>query len=325
MKKVSLIIPIYNLEHALPACLESVCSQTYKNLEILLIDDGSCDTSAAVCRSFAEEDPRIRYFHHDNHGVSYTRNRGIQEATGELLMFIDGDDWVAPDMVEHYAAAAVETDASVVIGGMTMVHADGRREVKLPPAIGCFGSEIWDAICRDTSGVFGYVPNKMYRTNLLQRGELAFDMTMYAQEDLDFALGVYGVSHSFCLIDCAGYYYRYAPGKRSHPFHHYIRNQLKMLRLAGACPQLGYDSREAVLQRIELLVYVALYEAAPESFGETFCLCFETEGLVELLRERRCVNHRWLMKQFCKKNIVVVKDYLVIRKWISSLIHRNKE
>ena len=324
MKKVSLIIPIYNLEQALPVCLEAVCSQSYQNLEILLIDDGSRDASALVCRGFAEKDPRIRYLYHDNHGVSYTRNRGIQEATGEFLMFIDGDDWIAPDMVEQYAAAAVETGAPVVIGGVTMVYADGTREVRLPPATGCFGVEIWDTICCDTSGIFGYVPNKMYRTEVLKANQIAFDPEMYAQEDLDFALGVYSLCRRFCLISCAGYYYRYAPGKRSHPFHHYIRNQLKMLRQASAWPGLRDDSREAVMQRIELLVYVALYEAAPGAFEDTFNRCRAISGLTQLLGQRCCANHRWLMKQFCKGNMPAAKRYFMIRKRISSMIHRSK-
>lgn len=325
MKKVSLVIPVYNLENVLSNCLETVCSQTYPELEILLIDDGSLDGSGAICRSFAEKDSRIRYLHHDNHGVSYTRNRGIREATGELLMFIDGDDWVAPGMVEQYAAAAEETDASVVIGGVTMVHTDGHREIKLPTATGCFGGEIWDTICHDTTGVFGYVPNKMYRTQFLKSSEIAFDLTMYAQEDLDFALRVYGACHSFCLIDCAGYYYRYAPGKRIHPYHHYIRNQLKMLRLAAAYPRLRDDSREAVMQRIEGLVYVSLYGAEPDAFETTFSRCREITGLVELLEKRRCVHHRWLMAQFCKGNMAAAKAYFAARKWISGMIHGNKE
>ena len=325
MKKVSLIIPIYNLEQVLPACLETVCSQTYQNLEILLINDGSRDESAVICHSFMEKDSRIRYLYHENRGVSYTRNRGIQEATGEFLMFIDGDDWVAPDMVEQYITAAVEVDASVVIGGVTLVHTDGHREVKTPSAIGCFGSEIWDMICCDSTGVFGYVPNKMYRTELLRHGKIGFNPVMYAQEDLDFALSVYGVCHRFCLIGCAGYYYRYAPGKRTHPYHHYIQNQLKMMELASAYPQLLSRSREAVAQRIELLVYVALYEATSDTFGEVFRRCFEIDGLTALLSRRKCRNHRWLIAQFCKGNITAVKNYFSVRKWISGLIHRSKE
>ena len=325
MKKVSLIVPVYNLERVLGACLETLCSQTYQNLEILLIDDGSGDASADICREFVGKDTRIRYFYHVNHGVSYTRNRGIQEATGELLMFIDGDDWIAPDMVEQYVTAAEETNASVVIGGVTMVHADGRIEVKLPTAIGCFGSEIWDTICQDTTGIYGYVPNKMYRTQLLRYNEFAFDLSMHAQEDLDFALRVYSKCHSFCLIGCVGYYYRFAPGKRSHPFHHYIRNQVRMLCFAAAYPNLLDDSREAVLQRIERLVYVALYEANPATFKETFYRCYNVEGLLEMLHKRTYVNHGWVIRQFCKEKITVLKNYFAIRKQISGLIHRNKE
>lgn len=322
MKKVSLIIPVYQLEKVLPKCLDSVCSQTHWNLEILLIDDGSTDRSGEICLAYAAKDPRVRYLHHDNHGVSYTRNRGIREASGNYLMFIDGDDWISPDMVAQYIDTAESSGADVVIGGITIVHEDSHTEVKLPPCTGCFENEIWDMVCTDTSGVFGYVPNKMYQTAVLKDNQIEFDLQMYAQEDLDFALRAYGVCQYFCMTDCAGYYYRYVPGKRAHPYHHYIRNQMNMLQLASGYPKLCHDSREAVFQRIEMLIYIALYEAAPDEFEIIFKRCYEISGLIELFDNRCFVHHRWLMCQFSEGNMAAIKVYFAARKWISRKIHR---
>ena len=91
---ISVIVPVYNVQDYLPRCLESICSQTYGNLEIILIDDGSTDDSPRICREFAERDPRIRYIRTENSGVSAARNRGIGLAQGRWIGFLDSDDYV---------------------------------------------------------------------------------------------------------------------------------------------------------------------------------------------------------------------------------------
>ncbi len=97
---ISVIIPIYNVEKFLDRTLKCVCGQTYKNLEILLVDDGSTDGSGAICDRYAAEDSRIRVFHKKNGGSSSARNLGIREATGRFIGFLDSDDWIEPDMYE---------------------------------------------------------------------------------------------------------------------------------------------------------------------------------------------------------------------------------
>ncbi|HAS37211.1 MAG TPA: glycosyltransferase family 2 protein, partial [Ruminococcaceae bacterium] len=91
---VSIIIPVYNLEKYIKHCLESVVNQTYKELEIICIDDGSTDGSAEIIKSMAENDPRIKYIYQENAGVSAARNKGLDTATGEYVMFVDGDDYI---------------------------------------------------------------------------------------------------------------------------------------------------------------------------------------------------------------------------------------
>ena len=97
---ISIIIPIYNIEQYLNVCIESVVQQTYSNLEILLIDDGSNDSSGYICEEWAKRDQRITVFHQENGGLSAARNRGIQESQGSYIVFIDGDDYVSYDMIE---------------------------------------------------------------------------------------------------------------------------------------------------------------------------------------------------------------------------------
>lgn len=111
---VSIIIPIYNLEKYIKHCLESVVNQTYKELEIICIDDGSTDGSAEIIKSMAESDPRIKYIYQENAGVSAARNKGLDTATGEYVMFVDGDDYLHYQTVEILSECLKETDADIV-------------------------------------------------------------------------------------------------------------------------------------------------------------------------------------------------------------------
>ena len=97
---ISVIIPVYNVEPYIRKCLDSVINQTYKNLEILCIDDGSTDSSGKICDEYAEKDNRIRVFHKENGGVSSARNIGLKKFTGKYVGFVDSDDWIEPDMYE---------------------------------------------------------------------------------------------------------------------------------------------------------------------------------------------------------------------------------
>ena len=97
---ISVIVPIYNVEEYLPACIESILNQTYRDLEILLIDDGSTDNSGKICDEYAEKDKRCIVIHQQNKGSSGARNTGLDNAKGEYISFIDGDDYIHPQMLE---------------------------------------------------------------------------------------------------------------------------------------------------------------------------------------------------------------------------------
>ena len=109
-KKVSVIIPIYNAAQYLHKCLKSVISQTYKNLDIILIDDGSSDDSYSIAKEYQEKDSRIRLFTQTNIGLISTRKRGIELAEGEIVGFVDSDDWIEPIMYERLVQCMEEND-----------------------------------------------------------------------------------------------------------------------------------------------------------------------------------------------------------------------
>lgn len=111
MPKVSIIIPVYNVERYLPECIASIIAQDFSDFECLLIDDGSTDGSGVLCDNYAVKDSRFRVFHQENQGVSAARNRGIAESTGEWIYFIDGDDWMMPGIFNE-----IDFRPDVVIG-----------------------------------------------------------------------------------------------------------------------------------------------------------------------------------------------------------------
>jgi len=133
---ISVIVPVYNIEKEyLERCIRSICGQTYKNLEILLVDDGATDGSGAVCDRFAAEDDRIRVFHKENGGSSSARNLGIKEAQGEYIGFIDSDDYIEPDMYELLARAVVKYDAPMAQISRDEIDEAGNRmpDICIPP------------------------------------------------------------------------------------------------------------------------------------------------------------------------------------------------
>ena len=115
---VSVVIPVYNVRDYLSKCLESVICQTYRNIEIIVIDDGSTDDSAQICDQFARQDSRIRVFHGENHGLSFARNRGITLSKGEYLLFSDSDDWMESNTVETLLDFMLQAHADIVTAGI---------------------------------------------------------------------------------------------------------------------------------------------------------------------------------------------------------------
>jgi len=121
---ISVIVPVYNVEPYLRECLDSILAQTFRDLEVILVDDGSTDGSGRICDEYQRKDNRIVVFHAENHGLSAARNLGIDNAHGEWLMFVDSDDWVKPEFCMLPYQTAIEHKADMVIFGIMRVHRD---------------------------------------------------------------------------------------------------------------------------------------------------------------------------------------------------------
>ena len=124
--KISVVIPVYNSERFLPECLDSVVSQSYGDISIILIDDGSDDASGKICDGFASSDPRITVIHTENLGASAARNTGIAASDGDYVCFIDSDDYVAPDYIEYLLKLSKDHQADISVCQRT----NGRKTVK---------------------------------------------------------------------------------------------------------------------------------------------------------------------------------------------------
>lgn len=116
MPSLSIIVPVYNVEEFLDKCLQSICSQTYKDFEIILINDGSVDGSLEICKKWVKKDSRIRFFSQDNKGLAAVRNLGIREASSDQIMFVDSDDYLELDAIECLITLKQNTAAEIVIG-----------------------------------------------------------------------------------------------------------------------------------------------------------------------------------------------------------------
>lgn len=126
---VSIIVPVYNAQNSVARCLESICSQTYQELEIIVLNDGSTDDSLAVCNRFCAKDPRVTVVDKENEGVSCTRNAGLVLAHGDYIQFVDSDDHLAPDFTQRMVTAAEQYDATLVISPYWMeIPRDTQKE-----------------------------------------------------------------------------------------------------------------------------------------------------------------------------------------------------
>lgn len=206
MSIISIIVPVYNVEAYLPRCIESLLSQTFNNIEIILINDGSTDSSAIICDQYQQLDKRIRVTHQSNQGVSYARNVGIEQAVGEYLSFVDSDDWVSPNYIELLLKAITQQqDIDVAFCEYYTVR-DGK------PVIHCCNSEdnIYDHItgvhmlCQDKE-INNYVWGKLYKKELF--ASIRFPEERAMCEDMAILYKVFYLARKIYHIQAPAYYY----------------------------------------------------------------------------------------------------------------------
>ena len=204
-KRVTIIVPVYNTEKYLSRCLESIIQQTYKNLEILLINDGSTDESLNICRKYEKIDERISIINNINSGVSKSRNDGLEVATGEYIYFSDSDDFLERNAIEYMVNFCKEQVSDLLICGY-YEDIDGKREKKEWENRFISIEDAQNSIL-DPNGVGGYLWNKFFKKDIIDAYHIRFDEKISIWEDLLFVMKYVSKCESIHILNKSIYTY----------------------------------------------------------------------------------------------------------------------
>ncbi len=247
-QKVSIIVPVYNVEKYLKRCVDSLIEQSYKNLEIILVDDGSKDNSFSICKEYESKDSRVRIFHKENEGLGLTRNYGIEKSTGEYITFVDSDDYLTLDAVETMVEKATVTNADVVVANM--FYKDKEMKVMMEERL-YEGDDIKNIIinhmmgdCGKKKDAFSYTATaKLFKKELFIKNNLRFPSERkLIWEDLAFSVDVYPKCEKVYIFHKAIYYYCFNEGSLTHTYkpnklnlvmelYHYMGKKIQILNL----------------------------------------------------------------------------------------------
>ena len=206
---ISIIVPVYNKIHYINFTLSAILSQSFRDFECILIDDGSTDGSGQVCDEFAELDKRFIVFHIPNGGVSHARNIGLDNAHGEYITFIDADDKVHPDYLANIYSCAAASGVDLVIGCIEKVWADSN--IRQPAAMPYHGIVYQSELLlnfveiQKMTGIYGCCGAKLFSRRLSD--EIRFDETLHLAEDLDYYLKLFPRVKKLYFDDKPYYYY----------------------------------------------------------------------------------------------------------------------
>ena len=235
MPKISIIVPVYNVEKYLPRCLDSIIGQTFKDWECLVIDDGSTDTSGAICDEYARKDNRVKVFHKKNGGVSSARNIGLDNASGEWIMFVDSDDWLA----NNFSELSLDFESDWILFPYYIVH-QKQPELRKPTLSGCGIDELCSKyLCLQ---LLKTPWSKLYRKDKIS--DLRFDCGMRLGEDYCFNLNYLRRISSIFYDDYnAFYFYSEFPQHFTIKYKMDVPNAIEIMNcLFNAYWTLGYKS-----------------------------------------------------------------------------------
>ncbi len=204
-KLISVIVPVYKVEPFLDRCVKSILSQTYTNLEVILVDDGSPDNCPAMCDDWKNRDNRIKVIHKKNGGLSEARNVGMSMAVGEFISFVDSDDWIASEMLSHLINAIIKDNSDIAACSVEMIWENKTQRKLMTAKTNCVlnSLEAQKALI-DESLLKHPVWYKLYRKDVIK--DIPFRVGKY-HEDVFWSYLVIGNSTRVSIVDYVGYFY----------------------------------------------------------------------------------------------------------------------
>lgn len=208
--KLSIVVPVYNVEQYLNKCVDSILAQTFRDFEVILLDDGSTDGSGEICDEYAKKDSRIKVIHQQNGGLSCARNNGIKIATGNYIGFSDSDDWIEPEMYQKMLTAAETQKADIVVCRLQRVNENGGDIVEITGYDICLSMNRWEAtqeILKDDL-MRSYAVNKIYKRSLFNGIE--YPLCRYFEDTFTTYKLIYK-ANKIVTTPYIGYNYRFNP------------------------------------------------------------------------------------------------------------------
>ena len=221
MELISIIVPIYNVEQYLEECIVSLINQTYTELEIILVDDGSTDSSGKICDEFEKKDQRIKVLHKKNEGLGFARNSGLELANGQWVTFIDSDDYAEVDMISKLIENAVKYNADTCIGGFKKVDDKNVLFIEKYEKRIYKNEEVYNELFYKMLGsepekhdmIRMSVWNVLYSMKIIKENEIKFPSErVFISEDIIFDSDYYQHAQKVCIIDSTAYNYRLTDG-----------------------------------------------------------------------------------------------------------------
>lgn len=251
-ERISVIIPVYNVERYLEKCIDSIINQTYKNLEILLINDGSKDKSGEICDEYAKKDSRIKVIHKENSGVADTRNMGLEIATGDYLMFVDSDDYISNTMIQMLYDKMVLENPDMCMCNYHEVSGDYHIIDKDKNPVICEKtldnmSDIFEHYMGENHSLYVLPVNKLYKRNLFDG--IRYKKGMVYEDEL-LSHHLVGKCKKVSFVNECLYYYVQTQGSIT-------RSEFSLKKM---------DATEAILDRIEYALNINNQACVEKSF-----------------------------------------------------------
>ncbi len=317
---ISIVIPTYNLEHHIAACLDSVLAQTYPHIEVVVVDDGSSDQTAEVVKHHTQKDPRVKLICKENGGVTTARLRGVAEASGEWIGFVDGDDYVEPSMFERLLENAETYQAQISHCGYRMVYPNGKEDYYYNTGR-VMEQDKGTALEALLSGQYiepGLVV-KLFRKELFEtllQGNV-MDTDIRINEDLLMSYYLFREAEQTVYEDVCPYYYMLRKGSAatSHLNEHKLKDPLRVLELLIADTGAFPTAQAKVKQR---RVYQLITSA-------TMSYCEQKDLIAPYRRQARKTLRAEigdvLKGQYCSRKMKIMALWAAVWPWSYGVAH----